>query len=179
VPVYWAAAGERSTREGGRHADGVIVSGWNTPELLRESIEVIAEGAAAREHVIPIFNTGLVIDDDSSRAIGVAKPYVARALARPSSAKVAGWSTEDVERFREAYNFHRHFRSDHEIGKLVPDELVPKKAIAGTPHECAALIRQIFDAGFERLAVIPMGDTRTMLRRLARDVLPLLTGESR
>ena len=177
VPIYWAAAGERSTREGGRHADGVIVSGWNTPDLLRESIQVIGEGAAGRGHVIPIFNTGLVIDDDSSRALAVAKPYVARALARPSSAKVAGWSAEDVERFRKAYNFQRHFRSDHELGQLVPDELVAKKAIAGTPRECASQMRQILDAGFERIAVIPMGDTSIALRRLAHDVLPLLAGE--
>lgn len=176
VPVYWAAAGERSTREGGRHGDGVIVSGWNTPELLQESIKVIAEGAADREHVVPIFNTGLVIDDDSSRALAIAKPYVARALARPSSAKVAGWSTEDVERFRNAYSFQRHFRSDHELEQLVPDELVAKKAIAGTLHECAVQIRQIFDAGFERIAVIPMGDTGIAMRRLTSDVLPLLAG---
>jgi 5,10-methylenetetrahydromethanopterin reductase len=177
VPIYWAAAGERSTREGGRHADGVIVSGWNTPELLQGSIQKIAEGAAGRGHVVAIFNTGLVIDDDSSRALAVAKPYVARALARPSSAKVAGWTAEDVERFRNSYNFQRHFRSDHELGQLVPDELVAKKAIAGTPRECAAQIRQIFDAGFERIAVIPMGNTSTALRRLAADVLPLLAGE--
>jgi 5,10-methylenetetrahydromethanopterin reductase len=178
VPIYWASAGERSTHEGGRHADGVIVSGWNTPELLRESIEVIGKGAAGREHVIPIFNTALVVDDDPAHARSIAKPYVARALARPSSAKVVGWSAEDVEQFRKAYNFQRHFRSDHELGQLVPDELVAKKAIAGTPHECAAQIRQIFDAGFERIAVIPMGDTDTALRRLREDVLPLLPGVS-
>jgi alkanesulfonate monooxygenase SsuD/methylene tetrahydromethanopterin reductase-like flavin-dependent oxidoreductase (luciferase family) len=179
VPVYWAAAGEKSTREGALHGDGVIISGWITPELLRESIDAIAEGAAGRGPVLPIFNTSLVIDDDSSRALAVAKPYVARALARPSSARVAGWTLEDVERFREAYNFQRHFRSDHELGQLVPDELVAKKAIAGTPAECAAQIRQIFDAGFERIAVIPMGDVNTAIRRLADDVLPLLGGDSR
>jgi 5,10-methylenetetrahydromethanopterin reductase len=178
VPIYWAAAGERSTREGGRCADGVIVSGWNTPELLQESIRLIAEGAAGRDHVIRIFNTALVIDDNSSRALAVAKPYVARALARPSSAKVTGWSAADVDRFSDAYDFRRHFHSDHELGKLVPDHLVGKKAIAGTPYECAALIRQIFDGGFERLAVIPMGEINMTLRRLVRDVLPLLGGVS-
>jgi 5,10-methylenetetrahydromethanopterin reductase len=177
VPIYWAAAGEKSAREGSRHADGVIMSGWNTPDLLAASIQMIKEGAGSRGHVVPIFNTALVIDDDSSRALAAAKPYVARALARPSSAKVEGWSAKDVERFSKAYNFQRHFRSDHELGKLVPDELVVKKAIAGTPRECAAMIRQIFDAGFERLALIPMGDVRTELRRLAADVLPLIAGE--
>jgi 5,10-methylenetetrahydromethanopterin reductase len=179
VPVYWAAAGEKSTREGARHADGVIVSGWNTPELLEESLRTIGGGALGRDSdVVPIFNTGLIIDDEQSRALNVAKPYVAPALARPSSAKVAGWSAKDVERFREAYNFQRHFRSDHELGQLVPDDLVAKKAIAGTPRECAAQIRQIFDAGFKRIAVIPMGDAQRALRRLAHDVLPLISGEN-
>jgi hypothetical protein len=41
------------------------------------------------------------------------------------------------------------------------------------------MIRQIFDAGFERLALIPMGDVRTELRRFAGDVLPLIAGERR
>jgi 5,10-methylenetetrahydromethanopterin reductase len=180
VPIYWAAAGERSTRAGSRCADGVIVSGWNTPELLRESMEVITAGAAERGmQVASIFNTGLAIEDDPARALAIAKPYVARALARSSSAKVPGWSAKDVERFHTAYDFQRHFRSDHALGELVPDELVAKKAIAGTPRQCAGLIRQIFEAGFERLAVIPMGDVSTTLRRLAREVLPLLSGESK
>jgi 5,10-methylenetetrahydromethanopterin reductase len=180
VPIYWAAAGQRSTREGARHADGVIVSGWNTPELLRDSLEAIAESAAARgSAVVPIFNTGLAIDDDRARASALAKPYVARALARPSSARVAGWSKVDVERFRKAYDYQRHFRSDQELGALVPDELVSKKAIAGTPRDCAAQIVQVMDAGFERIAVIPMGDTETALRRLADEVLPIACGEAR
>lgn len=179
VPIYWAAAGERSMRAGARHADGVIVSGWHTPELLQESLQTIDQAAGSGDHVIPIFNTALAIDDDSRCALEAAKPYVARALARPSSAKVGGWTVADVERFRKAYNFQRHFHRDHEIGQLVPDELVAKKAIAGTPQECAAQIRQIFDAGFERLAVIPIGSAGITLRRLANDVLPRVPGEKR
>lgn len=176
LPVYWAAAGDRSTLAGARQADGVVVSGWITPELLADSRALVAEGASGRPDVLPIFNTAIVIDDDRDRALAMAKPYVARALARPSAAKVSGWTADDVERFRRAYDFKHHFRSDHELGALVPAEMVQKKAIAGTPADCAMLLRRIFDAGFQQIAVIPMGEPERTLRRLAEEVLPMTAG---
>lgn len=182
-PIFWAAASDRSTRAGARCADGVIVSGWITPEMLGGAVTALREGAAEAgrpaDAVTPIFNTAVAIDDDGAAAVAAARPYVARALARASSARVAGWSEADVERFRHAYDYQRHFRDDHALRELVPAELVPRKAIAGTPPACAALLRQVLAAGFERVALIPMGGTETVLRRLVRDVLPLVAEPSR
>jgi 5,10-methylenetetrahydromethanopterin reductase len=175
-PIYWAAAGEKSTRRGASLTDGVIVSGWIVPEMLEQSINDIREGAGERyRDVSRIFNTGISIADERHEAIAAAKPYVARALGRPSSAKVPGWSEAEVENFRAAYNFKQHFKSEQEISRLVPDELVAKKAIAGTPKDCAVLLHQIFDAGFEQVAIIPFGDIEATMRRLADEVLPIVT----
>lgn len=181
VPIYWAASGPRSTREGGRLGDGVIVSGWIVPDMLRAAVAAIAEGTqrGGRDPVLRIFNTALAIDDDGALAVSQAKPYVARALARASSAKVPGWSADDVERFRKAYDYGKHFRTDHELARLVPDHLVSKKAIAGTATGCARLLRQVLDSGFDRVAVIPMGRIEDTLGRLVHDVLPLVGGGDR
>ncbi len=178
-PIYWAAAGDRSTQEGARVADGVIISGWITDELLTHSIHTIHQGAAGRsQQPVRIFNTALAIEDDGAAAVAAARPYVARSLARPSSVRVPGWSEADFDRFRRGYDFQRHFRADQELAELVPNELVRKKAIVGTPSECAALLQRVFAAGFERVALIPLGDTKRALSRLVDDVIPLVRGTS-
>jgi 5,10-methylenetetrahydromethanopterin reductase len=178
-PIYWAAAGDRSTHEGARVADGVIVSGWITDELLRHSIHTIHQGASGRSlQPVRIFNTALAIDDDGAAAVAAARAYVARSLARPSSVRVPGWSEADFDRFRRGYDFRRHFRADQELAELVPNELVRKKAIVGTPSDCAALLQQVFAAGFERVALVPLGEPKRVLTRLVDDVIPLMRGTS-
>lgn len=178
VAIYWAAADARSLTYGGRCADGVIVSGWLLPELLDRAREYIAEGARAAgrnpSEIEPIFNTGLSIDDDRGRAIETAKPYVARALARGSSTWLPDWSEDDMQRFRGQYDYYHHFRSDHELAALVPEHMVQRKAIAGTPEDCCELIRRVRDKGYTKLALIPMGDVETTVRLLATRVLPQL-----
>jgi alkanesulfonate monooxygenase SsuD/methylene tetrahydromethanopterin reductase-like flavin-dependent oxidoreductase (luciferase family) len=175
VTVYWAAADERSLVEGGRVADGVIVSGWLLPELLDRARHHIGEGARAAGRdpgvVEPIFNTGLSIDDDRARALNAGKPYLARALARKSSLWLPDWTEADMQAFRSRYDYHRHFRADHELSTLVPDHMVQRKAVAGTPEDCAELIRRVSAHGYTKLALIPMGDVETAVRRLATTVL--------
>ena len=174
IPIYWASASRRSTELGAQLADGVIVSGWIVPEMLRDSIDQIRHTSLGRSGPAPtrIFNTALSIDDDSACALNLAKPYVARALARPSSAKVPGWSLEDVERFRGAYNFAHHFKSEQELRELVPDAMVRKKAIAGCREECLKSLQEIVDAAFQKIAVIPLGNIDETLETLAHDLVP-------
>lgn len=178
VTIYWAAADARSMTWGGRCSDGVIVSGWLLPELLDRARGHILEGVrdAGRDpgEVAAILNTGLSIDEDRPRAIERAKPYVARALARSSSTWLPDWSEDDMKRFRSQYDYYHHFRADHELAALVPEAMVQRKAVAGTPAECATLMRTVFERGFTKIALIPMGDVEQSLRLLAATVLPRL-----
>jgi 5,10-methylenetetrahydromethanopterin reductase len=178
LAIYWAAADARSLVCGGGCADGVIVSGWLVPGLLDRAREHIAEGArsAGRDPaaVEAIFNTGLSIDDDRARALDAAKPYVARALARTSSTWLPDWTEEDMQRFRSQYDYQHHFRADHELAALVPDHMVQRKAVAGTPEECCELIRRVRDRGYTKLGLFPMGDLETNVRLLTTRVLPRL-----
>jgi alkanesulfonate monooxygenase SsuD/methylene tetrahydromethanopterin reductase-like flavin-dependent oxidoreductase (luciferase family) len=179
-PIYWASASRRSTEAGARLADGVILSGWIVADMLTESMGQMHRGASERPQgpPIPIFNTALSVDADSASALNQAKPYVARALARPSSAKVPGWSAQHVDRFRAAYDFSHHFKAEQALQDLVPDAMVTKKAVAGTPSECTRLLQTIIDSGFKKVAIIPVGDIDAALEALAREIAPAVTGRS-
>ena len=177
-PIYWACANPRSLEYAGRYADGAIVSGWLVDELLAESAARVAHGARVEgrppQQVPLIFNTGFAVSDDGAQARAAARPYVARALCYASSARVPGWSAEARDRFLARYHYDQHFASGHDLAELVPDAMVTRKAVAGTPEQCAELLQRVIDAGFTKLALTPMGDVEGNIARLARQVIPRL-----
>jgi 5,10-methylenetetrahydromethanopterin reductase len=177
MDIYWAAANPRSLQHGGQYADGVIVSAWLVPEILAKNLENIRIGSSqpsARPYVASIFNSCLSISEDGAAARAAAKPYVARALCYTASAEVPGWSKADMERFRGQYNYYDHFAPSQGIATEVPEHMVTKKAVAGTPEECLELMQVVVNSGFDRAALIPMGDTESDIRLFGEKVLPKL-----
>jgi 5,10-methylenetetrahydromethanopterin reductase len=173
VPIYWAADGPKQLRDAGRHADGVIANGWLVPEALEWWKQHALAGAAeAGRDVTLIFNTGISVDEDRERALEAAKPYLARALCHDVSAFVPEWTRERVEAFRREYDYYHHIHDEHRLAELVPTDLVTRKAIAGTPAECAQLLRRVLDAGYEKVALLALGDVRKTLRLLIQRVIP-------
>jgi 5,10-methylenetetrahydromethanopterin reductase len=177
MKVLWAAAGARSLTCGAAKGDGLIVSGWIVPEVMTRTHAAIQDGLARSGRqpgeVDLIFNTALSMDHDARQAVEAAKPYVARALARPSSTWMPDWTEGHRLSFRERYDYARHFHPEHGLKDLVPDHMVTRKAVAGSPGECLALIRRIRDSGFRKIALIPVGDAQETLPMLAA-VLPQL-----
>ena len=57
---------------------------------------------------------------------------------------------------------------------LVPEHMITRKAVAGTPDECVELLRIVAQSGFTKVALMPMGDVESVLRLLATQVLPRL-----
>lgn len=181
MDIYWAAANPRSLQHGGQYGDGVIVSAWLVPQLLAANLQNIKLGASrpgARPRVASIFNSCLSISTDGAVARAAAKPYVARALCYAASAEVPGWSKEDMERFREKYNYYDHFAPSQGIATLVPERMVTTKAVAGTPAECLDLMQMVIHSGFDRAALIPMGDVESNIRLFGEKVLPKLAANA-
>ena len=178
IKIYWAAANPRSLQYGGRYTDGVIASAWLVPDLLDRIRNYILEGAGSggkdSTKTDTIFNTGLSISEDRHEALHAAKPYVARALCYSSSTWLPNWSVDDMKNFRAKYDYYHHFRPDQELATLVPDSMVPLKAVAGTPSECVELLKMVVKAGFTKMSLIPMGDVKSVIRLLATQVLPKL-----
>jgi 5,10-methylenetetrahydromethanopterin reductase len=178
ITIYWAAANPRSLQYGGRYTDGVIASGWLVPDLLERVRNYILEGAKQggkdETRTATVFNTAVSISENRAEALHAAKSYVARALCYSSSTWLPNWSEADMQRFRAKYDYYHHFRPDNELAALVPDSMVPLKAVAGTPSECVELLRMVVKAGFTKMSLIPMGDVQSVIRLLATRVLPRL-----
>jgi 5,10-methylenetetrahydromethanopterin reductase len=176
--IYWAAANPRSLQYGGRHADGVIHSGWLIPEMMSTALACIAEGEARREEpaapVARIFNSAVSIDRDEKVALQTARPYAARGLIYAASVDVPGWSEEKRQRLLEQYDYYRHLRPDHAAVASVPDDVIRYKAVAGSPEQVRDLLQMVVDAGYTHVALLPMGDVDRVLESLCAEVLPSL-----
>ena len=178
--VYWAADGPRSLEDAGRYGDGVVANGLLVPEHMEFMRSHILRGArsSGRPPGEPeiVFNSGIAIDDDGEKARQIAKPYLARTLCHDVSQWMPGWDETAASEFRARYDYYRHIDAEHEIAGLVPDNLVTRKAIAGTPAECADLVRLVMENGFDRLMLLVLGDAERTIRRLADEVLPIVSG---
>jgi alkanesulfonate monooxygenase SsuD/methylene tetrahydromethanopterin reductase-like flavin-dependent oxidoreductase (luciferase family) len=145
---------------------------------MRKARAVIDEGARAGgrdpSEVVPIFNSAVTIDDDGERARAIVKPYVARGLIYPASVQLPGWTEDDRQRLLSAYDYYNHLSPQLGAAKLVPDELVTSKAVAGTARDVAKQLQSIVDAGYHQIALLPMGNVETVVERLALEVMPLL-----
>jgi 5,10-methylenetetrahydromethanopterin reductase len=178
LTIYWAGANKNSIQYGAQYTDGVIASAWLVPELLDRVRGYTHEGAArggkSPEQVSLIFNSAVSVAEDRQQAREAVKPYVARGLCYTSSTWLPDWSKQDMLRFREHYNYYQHFQADHDIARLVPEQMVTRKAVAGTPEECVELLQMVIRSGFNQVGLVPMGDVEAVLRMLATRVLPKL-----
>jgi 5,10-methylenetetrahydromethanopterin reductase len=177
-PVYWAAAGPRSFRYGGRAADGVIDTGWLVPSMLEEAVDCITEGATSGgkspSEVARVFNSGFSVDNNRSAALSAARTYVAKGLMYRRSANVPGWSEEKRQHLLAAYNYQQHLAQDQPAIDLVPEEMITRKAVAGTPSEAVTLLGMVLRAGYTHVALLPLGDVEESIRRLGEEVVPQL-----
>lgn len=179
-PILVGASGPRMLELAGRVGDGCLLTVGRLPEQLDAARSIIAEGRQAAAGQGPfelVLWLPLAVDDDPARARAAARPYVARSLLHPTPAPLRGLAQEVAERLRAGYSYERHLAQDAVHVALVPDQLVDGWAIAGTPSDCAATLRELADQGFPRIALVPMGRPKAaVVRRLARDVLPRIPG---
>jgi 5,10-methylenetetrahydromethanopterin reductase len=179
-PVYWAASGPRSLRLAGRHADGVIHSGWLVPELMAEDLGYVtaglSEAAVGGAGFARIFNTAVAIHPDREVALNWARAYAARAYIYGSSTRIPGWDESKRQALLSKYNYYKHFSAENDAANEVPKELIPFKAIAGTPDDAVQLLSSVRRAGYSHAALIPVGDFDTVTDLLFERVLPQLEG---
>jgi 5,10-methylenetetrahydromethanopterin reductase len=176
IPIYWAGANPKSLDLGTRHADGLVISGFIDDGWLAETLATIRASAAdsGRQPKL-IFNSAVSVDPDGARAREAVRPYVASGLRYLSSARVEGWSEEDVQQQQAAYDSYHHFRDSNAAAVArVPEHMIPKKSISGTPQECAALMQSVIDSGISNFALMAMGDVDRTIELLAQEVRPLL-----
>jgi 5,10-methylenetetrahydromethanopterin reductase len=176
IPIYWAGANPKSFEYGIKHSDGLVISGFVDDGWLNWMLDFT--GAIARDTGRTpklIFNSSTSVDPDGDAAREAVRPYVASGLRYGSAARVSAWGDEGVERMRAAYDSYHHFRASNAAAvALVPDEMIPKKSISGTPDEAAASMQAVIDKGITSFSIMPMGDVERTIELLATEVRPRL-----
>jgi probable F420-dependent oxidoreductase len=156
VPVYVAAYGPKMMQLAGRVADGVIIE-CADPHYIAWAVERVHRGAeeAGRDpselHVIS--STATFISDDIE---------LAREQVRPLGAVVGNHVAEvlrnngrdslppELEAFiaeRPDYDYLHHVRRDVGQSNYVPDEIIDRLCLIGSPDHCAERVRELAGLG--------------------------------
>jgi len=179
VPIYVAASGPRMLELAGRVADGVIVLVGVETGRVRQALEVVAAGARAAGRDPGALDLVLwvpcAVADDGGAARDAVKAHVARALNRALPFALDEGERRVVAEIRRSYDYYGHMERGSSQARVVPDWLVDRFAIAGTPAECRAAVERLGGSGVRQLAIIPYGvgegGREATLRRFAAAVM--------
>lgn len=168
VPILIAASGPRSLRLAGEIADVVFVNVGFTPDLVREAMGWVREGARAAGRdwgtiETWVFGIGAIADEaaqalDEARGAAVAvAAYVLPAYRAAGllPAEVAG----RVDQLLAEYQYGEHLtpgrtRNYHLAERLgIAPYLLERFALAGDPPACLARVRALQAIGVDRLCL--------------------------
>jgi 5,10-methylenetetrahydromethanopterin reductase len=159
VPIYLAASAPKILKLAGRIADGVIVLVGTAPEFVSSALATIEAGARESGRQLSdlhiVLWTPTAIQDDSTAAKDLVRAHVSRVVIRPLPAPVDPALEPVIERIRQGYDYYQHMDPEAHHAGMVPDQLVDLFALAGTPEECQARLKQIADLGVDQVAIVP------------------------
>ena len=193
IPIAMSAEGPRTLAMAGSVADAAIIHTGLTPDVLQDTVARIREGerAAGREEG----SAGVWafakcnIADDRDEAVDEIKMALAASGHHAFRFTLEGKNVP--EQYREAVSIlHREYEAaEHEqVGETrnatLTDELgltdyfADRFAIVGTPEQCRAKTRSIFDAGVDVLLITAIGPSpESIIRRYGEEVIAPLRGD--
>jgi coenzyme F420-dependent glucose-6-phosphate dehydrogenase len=159
VPVYIAASGPLAAKLAGRVGDGFICTSGKQPELYRELLGKVVEGAeqAGRDpaEVKRMIEIKVSYDRDRARAVEACGWWAALAL-----------SPEQKEGVEDPLEMER--LADENI-----DRAPTRFIVSDDPEEVVERIAAYVELGFEELVLhAPGGDQERFLHQVSEDVLP-------
>ncbi|MFI7383699.1 TIGR03842 family LLM class F420-dependent oxidoreductase [Streptomyces sp. NPDC049813] len=191
LPVWMAAYGPRALRMTGELADGFILQ-LADPFLTEWMVKAVrdaavAAGRAPEDVKICVAAPAYVTDDDSPEALahareqcrwfgGMVGNHVADLVAKygAHSGMVPNELTEYIKA-REGYDYAHHGRSGNPDTAFVPDEIVDRFCLIGSPTAHLEKLRALQELGVDQFAVYAMHDAReAVIDRYGRDVIPAL-----
>jgi coenzyme F420-dependent glucose-6-phosphate dehydrogenase len=161
VPVFVAASGRLAAKLAGRVGDGFICTSGKQPELYRELLDAVEEGAAAagREPtaIVRTIEIKVSYDHDAQYARDACRWWAALSLTPEEKTGVE--DPIEMERLADAAADRAHSRF------IVSDD----------PERVASEIAAYTDLGFTHLVFhAPGEDQRRFLDQFCADVVPLL-----
>ena len=189
IPLYIAVSSPKIHRLAGKIGDGAIVLVGTDENFLRASRRELEAGAAegGRNLKAEGFRvtcwTPCSILPDGRAARAAVKAHVARILKRKLPFELDAPTMEVVRKIREQYEYYEHMVVGTQHGDLVPDELVERFAVAGTPEEAKAQFERLAATGLvDEIAIIPHTQEpaeRERIVRIVGEMIPDLTSKSR
>jgi 5,10-methylenetetrahydromethanopterin reductase len=178
VPIYIAGSGPRILELAGRVADGVIMLVGVDPRFIEAGVAQIRRGAAAAGKAPDAVRIVLWIPcalGADAVSLALVKSHIARILIRPLPVALDATEQEVARRIKAEYDYYEHMDVQSDHGRLVPDGLVPRFALAGDPARCAEAVRGAAALGIDEIAIIPYvrpgGDRAEVISAFARDVV--------
>jgi 5,10-methylenetetrahydromethanopterin reductase len=180
VPVYVAASAPKILELTGRIADGCIMLVGTDPSFVRGGLDRIAAGASAAgrrlEDLHIVLWTPTAIDqEDGTRARDLVRAHVARVVIRPLPFDIPASDQAHIDHIRETYDYYHHMDTEADHADLVPDSLVDRFALAGTPDQCRDRVAELAQLGIDQISIVPFtppGGDRGRTMELFADLLP-------
>lgn len=178
-PIRLGVAGPRMLRLSGEVGDGTLLSVLAGPDYVRWARDRIAEGAA-RAGRDPAHHEVVVFAIHSSDRDGDA----ARAMLRPTVAFYLAAGGRNA--LTDAYGISDDLEAMLDAGGVdavrdaLPDAWVDDLTVSGTPEECATRVRDLLDAGADRVCLFPVPADRTddLIATAGARILPALSDGS-
>ena len=179
VPVYAASSSPRVLQIAGELADGVILNVGVAPELVREALDHVREGArrAGRDPLSldVVVIAGSAIGPDGAKAIDEARAWAAITLTRVGAWMAAGG---DAMRslgatIRARYRWDEHISAGAAHARPIPDEIARRFVFAGTAAEVAQTVRGLEGCGVTHVLALLMGSNIAgTLEAWSREIMP-------
>lgn len=166
IPVYVAARGPKVLRLSGEVADGVLVAGPAQPDVLKDKMDLVREGAreAGRDPRDVKINVlvNMAIDTDRQRALDAVRPFAVGAIieaAQPGD-EIPPQFEEVFHRIHESHDSSTHLAAGSAGPDVIPDELASYVAIAGDESECQERLHAIAAVGADEITLTLMSGGR-------------------
>lgn len=158
IPFYVAASGPKMLELSGRVADGVIILVGVDSGALEKAVARVAAGAESAGRKLSDVHLVLWVPCAVSEQPGAkdaVKAHVARVIAHPLPFSLDDREQKVLDDIRQAYNYYQHMDQRASQARVIPDWLVDKFAIAGSPDECRAKVEELERSAVQQVAIIP------------------------
>ncbi|MFJ8941951.1 TIGR03842 family LLM class F420-dependent oxidoreductase [Streptomyces sp. NPDC102395] len=176
LPVWMAAYGPKALKMTGEEADGFILqlADLYLTEYMVKAVKdaAVAAGRDPSEVTICVAAPAYVTDDDSPEALahardqcrwfgGMVGNHVADLVSKygEHSAQVPEELTDYIKA-RQGYDYSHHGRSGNPDTEFVPDEIVDRFCLIGTPERHIEKLRALRELGVDQFALYDMHDAQ-------------------
>jgi probable F420-dependent oxidoreductase len=182
VPLCVAAYGPRMLELAGRVGDAVIIE-CADPHYIRWALERVHHGAreAGKDpaHVQVITSTATFVSDDLAAARDQVRSFgalVGNHVAEVLRNLGSGNMPPELEAFitdRPEYDYLEHVKPGTEQSKYVPDEIIDRLCIVGTPEHCLARVRELEELGITHINFYAQTDDYAgQMEVWAKEIIP-------